>query len=1699
MRKLLTLVALVSFGLFQQTINAQCADGEVEFLISSSGGDYPGEKWLSITTEENGAGELIWSQGNGTIGNGAGLLSNEPVCLMSNTTYYINAYDQYDDSWDGTLYEVTLNGVVIANNGGESPDDGADTDPSFNWDGSEEEFESSESFFFDGAAKDFTAFSHPAQTGDAVIDFDNKTVDLEVSGSTDLSTLVVDFSLSPLAEAAVGGLAQEAGTTENDFNTTVTYALTAFDGSIEEWAVTVTNATISSENDLLTFSIDGVDAVIDGNAFTLDLPYSSFITNLTPIFTSSEFSTVSVGVDDQESGVSANDFTEPLVYTIAAEDGSTQDYTVTVTVEDSEPGVVCSTAIELTLPIEDLDGTTEGSLDDYSELGGCNDNYIGGDDLVYTFTVEEASFLSGSVSGSWTGVSVMNGCPGSGGSCIAQGSGSTGGSFSDQFIEAGDYYAIVSTFPSPQFTTFTLNLNASSATDFLSFSFDEETGPAVIDTENHTIDIEVNIAADVNALIPSFEASGTSEVYLADVIQISEVTVNDYANTAVYTVIAPDGIQQDWTINVTTATALSDQNEIISYAIDGNEATIEGTSITLAMPYTYDISDLTADFEVSPFATVTIGINIQISGATDNNFSEGDLVYTVTAEDGTTQDFIVSVTVGEPGLGVICSSAEELVFPTVELVGTTVGSDDNYSNLDGCNESYIGGDDYVYTFTTEDGGILSGDITGSWVGVSILDACPDDGGTCLGQGSGSTGGSFSGVVLESGTYFVVVSSWPSPQATTFTLNMDLAPLSSETDFLTFNLEAQTGDAVIDTDNHTIDVEISLTADITSIIPTFTISEYATITIGDDEQISGTTENDYTNAVVYTITAQDGTVQDWTITVTSATSLSDSNDLLTFTISGNEAVIDGTDVSLELPYNFDASSLIADFTVSPFAFATVAGNDQESGTTENDFSSPVVYTITAEDGTTQDYTVTVTVLDPEPGVLCETAIDLVLPAVDFVGNTEGSGDDYTTTNGCNDSYIGGEDLVYSITVETTGLLSGSIVGTWTGVTVMDGCPDDENSSCVAQGTGSAGGSFTDEFIEPGTYYVIVSTYPSPQATSFTLNMDFTPVSVANDILSFSFEEETGAATIDAENHTIEVEVGFTADITNLVANFTISDLATINLSGDNQESGVTINDFSAPVIYTVMAESGAGQDWTVTVTSVATPWTFDITANSHTILIPENLDTSLLEDVTIEVGDYFAVFYATDSGMMNAGVVEWTGTNTALTAFGSDAGENNGFQTGETFMWMVWDTSEGVSYPISVTYEPIADSFTHQGEYADNGISGLLSAIPYVEVFNQMEITFNDGWGIMSSFMMPNSPNFNDAMASASNMYIMKNGLGDVYWPTFGINSIGDLTAGEGYFYNNVGDDTFIMGGTQIIPEDTPLTFTEGWSIIGYLRTSGASIETLMQPIEDDIFIVKDEDGAVYWPAFDVNGIANMTPGKGYQLKMTNEVSYTYPSNQDELPMLRAAKVENTVYTHQLKTANNMTIGIPTGSLEGGFVYGDEIGVFDASGTLVGSTVYASGNMAVSVWGDDEITTTTKEGMAVGEDVNFRLYRNGQEYALALDQWDLGNGSYQTNAVMMVGNMRLSGAATTAVYELSQNEPNPSNASTRINFFVPENVEVNITVYNMLGEQVAVLTNEQYETGYHNVLFNASSQGAGTYFYRMTAGTFTATKQMNIIK
>jgi hypothetical protein len=85
------------------------------------------------------------------------------------------------------------------------------------------------------------------------------------------------------------------------------------------------------------------------------------------------------------------------------------------------------------------------------------------------------------------------------------------------------------------------------------------------------------------------------------------------------------------------------------------------------------------------------------------------------------------------------------------------------------------------------------------------------------------------------------------------------------------------------------------------------------------------------------------------------------------------------------------------------------------------------------------------------------------------------------------------------------------------------------------------------------------------------------------------------------------------------------------------------------------------------------------------------------------------------------------------------------------------------------------------------------------------------------------------------------------------------------------------------------------------------------------------------------------------------------------------------------------------------------------------------------------------------------------------------------------------------YALAQNYPNPFNPTTTINYALPEQAFVRLTVYNVLGQEIATLVNETQDAGSRSVEFNANNLPSGLYFYKISAGNFSDMKKMILLK
>lgn len=87
----------------------------------------------------------------------------------------------------------------------------------------------------------------------------------------------------------------------------------------------------------------------------------------------------------------------------------------------------------------------------------------------------------------------------------------------------------------------------------------------------------------------------------------------------------------------------------------------------------------------------------------------------------------------------------------------------------------------------------------------------------------------------------------------------------------------------------------------------------------------------------------------------------------------------------------------------------------------------------------------------------------------------------------------------------------------------------------------------------------------------------------------------------------------------------------------------------------------------------------------------------------------------------------------------------------------------------------------------------------------------------------------------------------------------------------------------------------------------------------------------------------------------------------------------------------------------------------------------------------------------------------------------------------------------AAYDLKQNYPNPFNPVTSIDYDLPRNEFVRLVVYNAIGQEVAVLVNNNVDAGSHKISFDASNLPSGIYIYKITAGDFTMTRKMSLVK
>jgi len=342
--------------------------------------------------------------------------------------------------------------------------------------------------------------------------------------------------------------------------------------------------------------------------------------------------------------------------------------------------------------------------------------------------------------------------------------------------------------------------------------------------------------ADLASLAAEYVANGT-KVEVAGKTQVNGVTRNNFTSPVTYRVYAADKSYLDYTTTVNRAPSTA--KRLTSFRILGVDGIIDDSGLTIALvlpPHTAR-SSLTALFSIEG-RSVTVGGTEQESGVTKNDF-RAPVRYVVNAEDGSSSEYTVTADVA-PGT-------------EKEITSFVFRSADNSQ------------------FTEDVPGIIAGNV------ISAV----------LPYGSSRAG-----------------------------------------------------------------------------LAAYFESPYASVTADGEPQTAGSTKNDFTSPLTYRVTAEDGSHADYTVNVTVAKN--SAKEMLSFTLDGERGVITGQDIAVTFSAGKNLAALIASFTTSGSA-VLVGATPQESGTTANDFTAPVAYTVRAENDTTSVYTVTVTRSAEIPGM------------------------------------------------------------------------------------------------------------------------------------------------------------------------------------------------------------------------------------------------------------------------------------------------------------------------------------------------------------------------------------------------------------------------------------------------------------------------------------------------------------------------------------------------------------------------------------------------------------------------------------------------------------------------------------------------------------------------------------------------------------
>jgi len=560
-------------------------------------------------------------------------------------------------------------------------------------------------------------------------------------------------------------------------------------------------------------------------------------------------------------------------------------------------------------------------------------------------------------------------------------------------------------------------------------------------------------------------------------------------------------------------------------------------------------------------------------------------------------------------------------------------------------------------------------------------------------------------------------------------------------------------------------------------------------------------------------------------------------------------------------------------------------------------------------------------------------------------------------------------------------------------------------------------------------------------------------------------------------------------------------------------------------------------WQLFITSTRAQWATD--PNVNNVICDETLDQLYPKIVSDGSGGAIMTWEDIRNGNTDAsiyvqrinssGVVQWTANGTIICDTTRNQDHSTIASDGSGGAIITWADFRDVGQLYDIYAQRINSSGDVQ--WTANGV-----AICNTTDAQYTPTIFSDGSGnaIITWY------DFRDGGANA-NIYAQKiNSSGDAQWPTNGVvvcNATGEernitiVSDGSGGAIITWQD--FRDGGSysDIYAQRIDSTGAVQWTSNG-VEISNDSTSVLPTAVSDgsggaiitwqdsrdgdgfpDIYAQRiDSTGAVRWTA---NGVEISNDSATTSVD-PSAVSDGFGGAVITWYEYRAGSLGADIYTQRISSSGTVEWSvdgvplctatgdqvIPTISSDGsggaiitwedkrvGGIFGD---IYAQKISSSGVVQWAADGVAISTASNDQNTPTIESDGSGGAIITWGDRRGVSNYDIY---------AQQVNANGILGAVTgINGEPGIVIdFALLQNYPNPFNPSTSIRYVIDNGQFISLKVYDVLGNEVATLVNEEKAVGNYKIEFNASNLSSGIYYYRLVTGSFTDTKKMILLK